>query len=148
MNDADKLQMVIEKLPGIARTETEPMAKIGNTAIIGGAGGAEGACAADMARYAVGAFKAVNEALKDTIGFSRNNPEDPAKTSKIIRSKSPCRRVQRQGDSSFRKYILLTYDKNRAIMTAEFKKGGERDAAPEKVQAYLRTAQKRPVRTA
>lgn len=70
MNDAGKLQMVIEKLPEIARAVAEPMARIGNITIIGGGGETgEGAGAADVARYTAGALKAVNEALKDTIGF-------------------------------------------------------------------------------
>lgn len=70
MNDAGKLQMVIEKLPEIARAVAEPMAKIGNITIIGGGSeSGEGAGAADVARYTAGALKAVNEALKDTIGF-------------------------------------------------------------------------------
>ena len=108
MNDAGKLQMVIEKLPEIARAVAEPMAKIGNITIIGGGSeNGDGAGAADVARYTVGALKAVNEALKDTIGFdmtevmrantfearttrnvhmdmdvSRNEPEGPADTPK------------------------------------------------------------------
>ena len=69
MNDAGKLQMVIEKLPDIARAVAEPMSKIGNITIIGGGGEEGGAGAADVARYTSGALKAVNEALKDTIGF-------------------------------------------------------------------------------
>lgn len=69
MNDAGKLQMVIEKLPEIARAVADPMAKIGNITIIGGGGEENGAGAADVARYTAGALKAVNEALKDTIGF-------------------------------------------------------------------------------
>lgn len=68
MNDAGKLQMVIEKLPEIARAVADPMAKIGSITIIGG-GQEDGAGAADVARYTAGALKAVNEALKDTIGF-------------------------------------------------------------------------------
>ena len=70
MNDAGKLQMVIEKLPEIARAVAEPMSRIGSISIIGGSGGdGEGGGAADVARYTAGALKAVNEALKDTIGF-------------------------------------------------------------------------------
>lgn len=71
MNDSGKLQMVIEKLPEIARAVAEPMAKIGNITIIDGSGGNSegGGGAADVARYMVGSLKAVNEALKDTIGF-------------------------------------------------------------------------------
>ena len=70
MDDAGKLQMVIEKLPEIARAIAEPMSKIGNITIIDGSGGGEsGGGAADVARYMTGSLKAVNEALKDTIGF-------------------------------------------------------------------------------
>ena len=70
MDDAGKLQMVIEKLPEIARAIAEPMSKIGNITIIDGSGNGEnGGGAADVARYMTGSLKAVNEALKDTIGF-------------------------------------------------------------------------------
>ena len=70
MNDAGKLQMVIDKLPEIARAIAEPMAKIGNITIIDGSGReGDASGAADVARYTVGALKAVNEALKDTVGF-------------------------------------------------------------------------------
>ena len=108
MNDAGKLQMVIEKLPEIARAVAEPMAKSrqhhDHRRRLGKRGRAG---AADVARYTVGALKAVNEALKDTIGFdmtevmrantfearttrnvhmdmdvSRNEPEGPADTPK------------------------------------------------------------------
>ena len=69
MDDAGKLQMVIEKLPEIARAIAEPMSKIGNITIIDGSGSGEnGGGAADVARYMTGSLKAVNEALKDTIG--------------------------------------------------------------------------------
>ena len=68
MDDSGKLQMVIDKLPEIARAVAEPMAKIGNITIIdGGEGGGGGA--SNVAWYTVGALKAVNEALKDTVGF-------------------------------------------------------------------------------
>lgn len=69
MNEAGKLQMVIERLPEIARAVAEPMSRIGNITIIGGGDNGDGAGAQDVARYTVGALKAVNEALKDTIGF-------------------------------------------------------------------------------
>ena len=62
--------MVIEKLPEIARAIAEPMSKIGNITIIDGSGSGEnGGGAVDVARYMTGSLKAVNEALKDTIGF-------------------------------------------------------------------------------
>ncbi len=70
MDDAGKLQMVIDKLPEIARAIAEPMSKIGNITIIdGGGNGSNGGGATDVARYTVGAMKAVNESLKDTLGF-------------------------------------------------------------------------------
>lgn len=68
MDDAGKLQMVIDRLPDLARSVAEPMARIGSISIIDG-GGNESGGAANVARYTVSALKAVNEALKDTIGF-------------------------------------------------------------------------------
>ena len=67
MDEAGKLQMVVDKLPEIARAVSEPLSKIGNITIIGGAGGGSGP--ADVAGYSVGALKAVNDAMKETIGF-------------------------------------------------------------------------------
>jgi len=67
MDEAGKLQMVIEKLPEIARAVAEPLSKIGNITIIGGGG--DGSGATEVAGYAVSALKAVNEAMKETIGF-------------------------------------------------------------------------------
>lgn len=68
MNEAGKLQMVMEVLPDIARAVAEPMAKIGNITIIGGGDGT-GADASNVARSTVGALKAVTDAVKDTVGF-------------------------------------------------------------------------------
>lgn len=68
MDDSGKLQMVIDKLPEIARAVAEPMSKIGNITIIGGGADGDGG-AAEVARYTAGALKAVNESLRDTIGF-------------------------------------------------------------------------------
>lgn len=67
MDEAGKLQMVIEKLPEIARAVSDPLSKIGNITIIGGSGSGGGTT--EVAGYAVGALKAVNEAMKETIGF-------------------------------------------------------------------------------
>ena len=74
----------------IAAAVAEPMSKIGNITIIGGGSGESGesAGAADVARYTVGALKAVNEALKDTIGFDmtevmRANTFEAKTTSKV-----------------------------------------------------------------
>ena len=68
MDEAGKLQMVIEKLPEIAKAVSEPLSKIGNITIIGGSGDGNGG-AGEVARYTVGALKAVTEAVKETIGF-------------------------------------------------------------------------------
>lgn len=68
MDEAGKLQMVIEKLPEIARAVAEPLSKIGNITIIGGGSG-DGSGPIEVAGYAAGALKAVSEAVKETIGF-------------------------------------------------------------------------------
>ncbi|WP_291300268.1 flotillin family protein [Desulfosporosinus sp. BICA1-9] len=67
MNEAGKLQMVIEKLPEIARAVAEPLSRIDKITIIGGGGGSDGT--SEVARYTVGALKTVTEALNETIGF-------------------------------------------------------------------------------
>ncbi|MEW9097249.1 MAG: SPFH domain-containing protein [Clostridiaceae bacterium] len=68
MDEAGKLQMVIEKLPEIAKAVAEPLSKIGNITIIGGSGeGSDGV--SNVTGYTVGALKAVTEAVKETIGF-------------------------------------------------------------------------------
>lgn len=68
MNEAGKLQMVMDKLPDFARAVAEPMSKIGNISIIGGGSDGSGG-AADVARQTAGAMKAVTEALKETVGW-------------------------------------------------------------------------------
>lgn len=67
MDEAGKLQMVMDKLPEIAKAVAEPMSRIGNITIIGGGSGGNGA--ADVAANTVGAMKAVFEAMKETTGF-------------------------------------------------------------------------------
>jgi len=68
MDESGKLQMVIEKLPEIAKAVAEPLSKIGNITIIGGSGeGSDGV--SNVTGYTVGALKAVTEAVKETIGF-------------------------------------------------------------------------------
>ena len=67
MDEAGKLQMVIEKLPEIARAVAEPLSRIDKITIIGGGGDSDGV--SEVARYTVGGLKAVTEALKETIGF-------------------------------------------------------------------------------
>lgn len=112
MNDAGKLQMVIEKLPDIAKAVAEPMSKIGNITIIGGGSGAGdgSAGAADVARYTAGALKAVNEALKDTIGFDMTEvmrgQTFEAKTTHTVhldvddRTKQETKKEQPEGETS------------------------------------------------
>ena len=69
MNEAGKLQMVIEKLPDVARAVSEPLAKIGDITIIGGGNGENGASAVDVARMTTGSIKAVMDCMKDVVGF-------------------------------------------------------------------------------
>lgn len=66
MNEAGKLQMVIEKMPEIVAALAEPMSRIGNISIIGGS---DSDGAASIAGQTVGSLKAITEGLKDTIGF-------------------------------------------------------------------------------
>lgn len=67
MDEAGKLQMVMDKLPEIARAVAEPMSKIGTITIIGG--GSDGGSAVDVARMSTGALKAVTDSLKETVGW-------------------------------------------------------------------------------
>ena len=67
MNEAGKLQMVMDILPEFARAVAEPMAKIGNVTVIGG--GSDGSGVDSMTRSTVSALKAVTDAVKDTVGF-------------------------------------------------------------------------------
>ena len=66
MNEAGKLQMVMDILPEFAKAVAEPMSRIGNVTIIGG--GEDGGVAS-MTQSTVGALKAVTEAVKSTTGF-------------------------------------------------------------------------------
>lgn len=66
MNEAGKLQMVMDILPDFARAIAEPMSKIGNVTVIGGA---DGSGVDSMTRATVSSLKAVTEAVKDTVGF-------------------------------------------------------------------------------
>lgn len=67
MNEAGKLQMVMDILPAFAQAVAEPMSKIGNVTVIGGGEGGSGVDT--MTRSAVSSLKAVTEAVKDTVGF-------------------------------------------------------------------------------
>jgi len=68
IEEAGKLQMVMDILPEVAKAIAEPMGRIGNISIIGG-GGEDGGGAADVTRMSVGALKSVIDGVKDTIGF-------------------------------------------------------------------------------
>ncbi len=72
MDEAGKLQMVMDQLPEFARAVAEPMSRIGSISIIGGSGDGSGG-AADVARQTAGALKAVTDALKDTVGWDLND---------------------------------------------------------------------------
>lgn len=67
MNEAGKLQMVMDVLPEFARAVTEPMSKIGNVTVIGG--GSDGSGIDSVTRASVASLKAVTDAVKDTVGF-------------------------------------------------------------------------------
>lgn len=67
MDDAGKIQMVVEKLPEIAAAIAQPMSQISNMTIIGGGNGDGGAT--DVAKMGLGTLKALTEGMKDVIGF-------------------------------------------------------------------------------
>ncbi|MHC1696349.1 MAG: flotillin family protein [Eubacteriales bacterium] len=68
MDEAGKLQMVIEKLPEITKAIAEPLSRIDKITIIGGSADGDSGVS-EVARYTVGALKGVTEAIKETIGF-------------------------------------------------------------------------------
>lgn len=68
MDEAGKLQMVIEQLPEIARAIAEPLSKIDKITVIGGSESASNS-AVDVARMTLGTLQAVTEGMKDTMGF-------------------------------------------------------------------------------
>lgn len=61
-------EMIIDKMPEIARSIAEPMSQIGNITIIGG-GGENNGSATDVARMSLSTLKAITEGMKDTLGF-------------------------------------------------------------------------------
>lgn len=68
MDEAGKLQMVIEQLPEIARAIAEPLSKIDKITVIGGSESASNS-AVDVARMTLGTLQAVTEGMRDTMGF-------------------------------------------------------------------------------
>ena len=62
------IDIVIDKLPEIARAIAEPMSKIDKITIIGGGDGSGGS-ATDVTKMALGSLTAITEGMKDVIGF-------------------------------------------------------------------------------
>ena len=67
MNEAGKLQMVMDILPAFAQAVAEPMSRIGYVTVIGG--GSDGSGVDAVTRSTVSSLKAVTEAVRDTVGF-------------------------------------------------------------------------------
>ena len=67
MNEAGKLEMVIDKYPEIVRAAAEPLKNIGNITYVGAQG--EGNIAGEVAGYTSGVLKAVTEVMNETLGF-------------------------------------------------------------------------------
>jgi len=72
MNEAGKLEMVIDKYPDIVAAAAEPLRNIGNITYVGSVGGAgEGGSgvAGEVAGYTAGVLKAVTQVMSETLGF-------------------------------------------------------------------------------
>ena len=74
MNEAGKLEMVIEKYPEIVAAAAEPLRNIGNITYVGGVGGGgsgEGGpgVAGEVAGYTAGVLKAITQVMSETLGF-------------------------------------------------------------------------------
>jgi len=67
MEEAGKLEMVIERFPQIVAAAAEPLRNIGNITYVGGAG--EGNVAGEVAGYTAGVLKSVTEVMNETLGF-------------------------------------------------------------------------------
>ena len=68
MNEAGKLQMIVDILPELAKSVAEPISRIDKITIIGGSQDG-GSGVTDVAGYVSGSLKAVSEALEETVGF-------------------------------------------------------------------------------
>jgi flotillin len=68
MNEAGKLEMVIDKFPEIVAAAAEPLKNIGKITYVGGVGEG-GNVAGEVASYTSGVLKAVTEVMSDTLGF-------------------------------------------------------------------------------
>jgi flotillin len=69
MNEAGKLEMVIDKFPEIVAAAAEPLKNIGKITYVGGVGEGGGSVAGEVAGYTSGILKAVTEVMSDTLGF-------------------------------------------------------------------------------
>jgi len=73
MNEAGKLQMVIDKYPEIVAAAAEPLKNIGKITYVGGVGEGGVDVAGEVAGYTSGVLKAVTETMSETLGFDFMN---------------------------------------------------------------------------
>jgi flotillin len=69
MEEAGRLQMVLEKMPELAKAIAEPLSRIGTITIIGGSNGDSEGGVTDVARMSVSSLKTVMDCMKDVVGF-------------------------------------------------------------------------------
>jgi len=69
MNEAGKLEMVIDKYPEIVAAAAEPLRNIGNITYVGGVGESGSGVAGEVAGYTSGVLKAVTQVMNETLGF-------------------------------------------------------------------------------
>jgi len=69
MNEAGKLEMVIDKYPEIVAAAAEPLRNIGKITYVGGIGEGGMGVAGEVAGYTAGVLKAVTEVVNETLGF-------------------------------------------------------------------------------
>jgi len=69
MNEAGKLEMVIDKYPEIVAAAAEPLRNIGAITYVGGVGEGGGDVASEVAGYTSGVLKAVTQVMSETLGF-------------------------------------------------------------------------------
>lgn len=69
MNEAGKLEMVIDKYPEIVAAAAAPLKNIGNITYVGGVGEGGAGVAGEVAGYTAGVLKAVTQTMKETLDF-------------------------------------------------------------------------------
>ena len=69
MNEAGKLEMVIDKYPQIVAAAAEPLRNIGKITYVGSVGEGGSGVAGEVAGYTAGVLKAVTEVVNETLGF-------------------------------------------------------------------------------